>query len=144
MIIEFSICFLMIRRPPRSTRTDTLFPYTTLFRSRPDPARRCRGAAGLPGQCGNDHLLRYPDRRWRRGRARTVAAAGSLSACPAPDALPPLARLEPRKPHDPAETSPNNPVPHLLRGPGPPCAARPDRKGVMLGNVVAVRVKPGR
>src|SRR3546814_17999875 len=36
--------FLMIRRPPRSTRTDTLFPYTTLFRSlrRGDPARRCR------------------------------------------------------------------------------------------------------
>src|SRR3546814_19705070 len=27
------ICFLMIRRPPRSTLTDTLFPYTTLFRS---------------------------------------------------------------------------------------------------------------
>src|SRR3546814_7882121 len=26
-------CFLMIRPPPRSTRTDTLFPYTTLFRS---------------------------------------------------------------------------------------------------------------
>src|SRR3546814_17287070 len=26
--------FLIIRRPPRSTRTDTLFPYTTLFRSR--------------------------------------------------------------------------------------------------------------
>src|SRR3546814_12543005 len=29
----------MIRRPPRSTRTDTLFPYTTLFRSTPSPAR---------------------------------------------------------------------------------------------------------
>src|SRR3546814_10434856 len=29
--------FLMIRRPPRSTRTDTLFPYTTLFRSRRSP-----------------------------------------------------------------------------------------------------------
>src|SRR3546814_15976157 len=28
-----SFVFLMIRRPPRSTRTDTLFPYTTLFRS---------------------------------------------------------------------------------------------------------------
>src|SRR3546814_12435460 len=27
-------CFLIILRPPRSTRTDTLFPYTTLFRSR--------------------------------------------------------------------------------------------------------------
>src|SRR3546814_18914504 len=26
----------MLRRPPRSTRTDTLFPYTTLFRSEPD------------------------------------------------------------------------------------------------------------
>src|SRR3546814_12247173 len=30
--------FLMIRRPPRSTRTDTLFPYTTLFRSAADVA----------------------------------------------------------------------------------------------------------
>src|SRR3546814_14213454 len=29
----FYFVFLMIRRPPRSTRTDTLFPYTTLFRS---------------------------------------------------------------------------------------------------------------
>src|SRR3546814_18859281 len=29
----------MIRRPPRSTRTDTLFPYTTLFRSQSDPAK---------------------------------------------------------------------------------------------------------
>src|SRR3546814_17524552 len=29
--------FLMIRRPPRSTRTDTLFPYTTLFRSPQHP-----------------------------------------------------------------------------------------------------------
>src|SRR3546814_13105274 len=34
--------FLMIRRPPRSTRTDTLFPYTTLFRSRPS-------SSGQPG-----------------------------------------------------------------------------------------------
>src|SRR3546814_2360381 len=37
----------MIRRPPRSTRTDTLFPYTTLFRSPdvpppPRPSSRCR------------------------------------------------------------------------------------------------------
>src|SRR3546814_5586007 len=31
--LEFFFFFLMIRRPPRSTRTDTLFPYTTLFRS---------------------------------------------------------------------------------------------------------------
>src|SRR3546814_1589031 len=31
--IHVRFFFLMIRRPPRSTRTDTLFPYTTLFRS---------------------------------------------------------------------------------------------------------------
>src|SRR3546814_2632795 len=33
----------MIRRPPRSTRTDTLFPYTTLFRSAADGAARAAG-----------------------------------------------------------------------------------------------------
>src|SRR3546814_21012025 len=36
--------FLMIRRPPRSTRTDTLFPYTTLFRSAGLALRRARRA----------------------------------------------------------------------------------------------------
>src|SRR3546814_11672634 len=38
--------FLMIRLPPRSTRTDTLFPYTTLFRS------RVRGGRG--GRAGDE------------------------------------------------------------------------------------------
>src|SRR3546814_16622029 len=39
----------MMRRPPRSTRTDTLFPYTTLFRSRtPPPAAAPRRAALAP------------------------------------------------------------------------------------------------
>src|SRR3546814_2921435 len=33
MSVMYCFFFLMIRRPPRSTRTDTLFPYTTLFRS---------------------------------------------------------------------------------------------------------------
>src|SRR3546814_4269348 len=38
----------MIRRPPRSTRTDTLFPYTTLFRSRaPDASPIARSTARL-------------------------------------------------------------------------------------------------
>src|SRR3546814_16478180 len=43
--------FLMIRLPPRSTRTDTLFPYTTLFRScqpRLSADRRRHPAAGDP------------------------------------------------------------------------------------------------
>src|SRR3546814_16931910 len=40
------LCVLMIRRPPRSTRTDTLFPYTTLFRSAQYiPPRARRGPA---------------------------------------------------------------------------------------------------
>src|SRR3546814_4187292 len=33
IVVVLVFFFLMIRRPPRSTRTDTLFPYTTLFRS---------------------------------------------------------------------------------------------------------------
>src|SRR3546814_10801992 len=33
LFVWWYVFFLMIRRPPRSTRTDTLFPYTTLFRS---------------------------------------------------------------------------------------------------------------
>src|SRR3546814_10812621 len=41
----------MIRRPPRSTRTDTLFPYTTLFRSGRGPrARGARISQGFPAQ----------------------------------------------------------------------------------------------
>src|SRR3546814_3212855 len=47
----------MIRRPPRSTRTDTLFPYTTLFRSCDDPAPRARLAA-LIGYA-QDRLARH-------------------------------------------------------------------------------------
>src|SRR3546814_1349225 len=46
----------MIRRPPRSTRTDTLFPYTTLFRSacRRGGARRlCRRHVGVRGRRGH-------------------------------------------------------------------------------------------
>src|SRR3546814_4647503 len=59
----------MIRRPPRSTRTDTLFPYTTLFRSgqlahqSPQPvhalriggAQQRRAAIGLPAEVGDIH-----------------------------------------------------------------------------------------
>src|SRR3546814_4157344 len=54
----------MIRRPPRSTRTDTLFPYTTLFRSRAFQRRfhlvalldRCNL---ILATCGEEH--RHPD-----------------------------------------------------------------------------------
>src|SRR3546814_1985760 len=48
----------MIRRPPRSTRTDTLFPYTTLFRSVRDVVGAGRKARGV---CG-DVVRRRPVR----------------------------------------------------------------------------------
>src|SRR3546814_1211128 len=62
--------FLMIRRPPKSTRTDTLFPYTTLFRS--DDIRRATGAkvAAVTGDITTDEGRR-----------------AALAACPEPDVL---------------------------------------------------------
>src|SRR3546814_13448341 len=52
----FIIFFLMIRRPPRSTRTDTLFPYTTLFRSsrRDHHQDHPRGGARSHAGCRRD------------------------------------------------------------------------------------------
>src|SRR3546814_3490284 len=44
----------MIRRPPRSTRTDTLFPYTTLFRSPDRRTSHCR-ACGSLHEFGKDY-----------------------------------------------------------------------------------------
>src|SRR6056297_2188969 len=66
--------FLMIRRPPRSTRTDTLFPYTTLFRSPRHP--RLRGTARPVIGLRRD---RVPGRGRRLGRGadpRGVPALG--------------------------------------------------------------------
>src|SRR3546814_13486446 len=45
----------MIRRPPRYTRTDTLFPYTTLFRS--EIGKGWRQAADAPAPCLRTHIL---------------------------------------------------------------------------------------
>src|SRR3546814_17576720 len=49
LLILYLFFFLMILRPPRSTRTDTLFPYTTLFRSQvvAEEAHHGLGARGL-------------------------------------------------------------------------------------------------
>src|SRR3546814_13765174 len=49
--VEYFFCFLMIRRPPRSTRTDTLFPYTTLFRSLRYSASHAAATALVPAGC---------------------------------------------------------------------------------------------
>src|SRR3546814_16989643 len=69
-ILSSTFFFLMIRRPPRSTLTDTLFPYTTLFRS------------GLRGQSvhllgGNLDAVRLTDFRQQQSQAH--AADGDLT-----------------------------------------------------------------
>src|SRR3546814_9053511 len=57
------VFFLMIRRPPRSTRTDTLFPYTTLFRS----SYQARMPIGI--RCRKGFDLRAAVRRHHNHRA---------------------------------------------------------------------------
>src|SRR3546814_18942847 len=94
--------FLMIRRPPRSTRTDTLFPYTTLFRSArcgDRPRDRLLARHDRPC-CGPDRRL--ADRRSGMGgqaldlpdagfdRAGSVFGISLFPACP--DKLRELAR----------------------------------------------------
>src|SRR3546814_2672648 len=71
--------FLMIRRPTRSTRTATLFPYTTRFRSGRD--HRCRARAGLAVQDrrGLAHRRGGPRRSLRRS-AWLPGAHGRLGA----------------------------------------------------------------
>src|SRR3546814_7356441 len=83
MICIFSVFFflLMIRRPPRSTRTDTLFPYTTLFRSR--PLRRRWRRAGRRGGARTGAQYPPPPRAARRRRRRPRAVQGFRPQRPA-------------------------------------------------------------
>src|SRR3546814_6488044 len=66
----------MIRRPPRSTRTDTLFPYTTLFRS---TLRDTHGALGRETKFASGFLLerRRHERRVRLAGVRLVLGGGN-------------------------------------------------------------------
>src|SRR3546814_12034309 len=116
----------MITRPPRSTRTDTLFPYPTLFRSRrPVIAVRDGGLAGL-----------RPDLRPAVGLRRLHAELpGNDSRCPTgrgglhARALAVPSRLRPREPDQPG---PRPHPPHHHEFPPPvrrprarlPCLAR--------------------
>src|SRR3546814_13394121 len=69
MLLFSLFFFLMIRRPPRSTRTDTLFPYTTLFRS----ALPVMARAGLvPESAFHDKNNRALSFRCEGGQARII------------------------------------------------------------------------
>src|SRR3546814_1153542 len=64
MVLLVFLCFffLMIRRPPRSTRTDTLFPYTTLFRSGRKYSKNFAGVTAAPahGSRVAPHVNAFP------------------------------------------------------------------------------------
>src|SRR3546814_19352179 len=68
----FFVCFffLMIRRPPRSTRTDTLFPYTTLFRSPRQAWRAARRRTAHASLYRNDRRAADRPGPGRVGRCR--------------------------------------------------------------------------
>src|SRR3546814_2310749 len=68
----------MIRRPPRSTRTDTLFPYTTLFLSG-WPHRR-RGSGGADLLSATHRLYPRPDRGGLRPRGRSEEHTSELQS----------------------------------------------------------------
>src|SRR3546814_966297 len=74
----------MIRRPPRSTRTDTLSPYTTLFRS-----ARVGSARPGPADC-----LAYKSARPGTGRVDRIADAMAVGIVPGDDQSPGMGRSE--------------------------------------------------
>src|SRR3546814_10176174 len=73
-----SFFFLMIRRPPRSTRTDTLFPYTTLFRSRAAVRAPRDRRDGRRRRSAAPHRHRAPRRRPARRSEEHTSELQSL------------------------------------------------------------------
>src|SRR3546814_18783041 len=78
-LMSVSVFFLMLRRPPISTRTDTLFPYTTLFRSQGGLAESVltviREYMNIEGRdSGERRLLEVARRDLHRGQPRPPLA----------------------------------------------------------------------
>src|SRR3546814_15313395 len=74
----------MDRRPPRSTRTDTLFPYTTLFRSQ-QCAGRGKTSRDLQTPVDRDDLTRHPSELRTGERCDPLADIGRHAAAPERD-----------------------------------------------------------
>src|SRR3546814_12076533 len=73
----------MIRRPPRATRTDTLFPYTTLFRSPGDPVLEAKADGGSQrpvDDCKATRRAAEQQRRAERAVDRHFEAVDMLAA----------------------------------------------------------------
>src|SRR3546814_13260054 len=73
----------MIRLPPRSTRTDTLFPYTTLFRSRRQPSDVRNRAVRISGHAlaGGQRGVRLVDTSRSRAPIRASRTAYAMASC---------------------------------------------------------------
>src|SRR3546814_687010 len=91
----------MIRRPPRSTRTDTLFPYTTLFRSdrTMGPGNECRDDSLLVTRAAPPQTMGESDRPRRGSARRTRVRPGPRRRAAAG---PPQSKGEPPLPGRPA------------------------------------------
>src|SRR3546814_11115877 len=76
----------MIRRPPRSTRTDTLFPYTTLFRSCADASADTLRQVTQVNLLGTMFMAQEAVRRWRardvKGRMVNISSIASTLGAP--------------------------------------------------------------
>src|SRR3546814_8812471 len=89
LLFYILFCFLMIRRPPISTRTDTLFPYTTRFRSDntfPASATKVQALLGVPDCIAFDvaavcsgflYAVSVADSMLRTGAAKHALVIGS-------------------------------------------------------------------
>src|SRR3546814_14321903 len=76
-VLYYVFFFLMIRRPPRSTRTYTLFPYTTLFRSLAAPTQQSDAQQGLARAAPGSQERDAPALHGDRGTARPALGAGT-------------------------------------------------------------------
>src|SRR3546814_13952616 len=112
----------MIRRPPRATRTDTLFPYTTLFRSGAAPAHLRLARMHRPDLAGKAQAVALGDHRGGRSAAEHGDGLGAQQAL----------KRSPRRQHSPSATPRTQPLPRADA-----------RKSVVEGKRVSVRVYLG-
>src|SRR3546814_13644362 len=111
LVSVIAVFFLMIRRPPRSTRTDTLCPYTTLFRSDElvpkagygaladvEPAREIRLRCAAIGQRAQGFGALMGGEHWRASHMLSARhGAGAPLPCPRNDQ--PALKLGQHAPH---------------------------------------------
>src|SRR3546814_16047540 len=121
----------MIRRPPRATRTDTLFPYTTLFRS--DGRRLPRRT--IPRSDMSPHLAF----RWHQQKLRPIEFVQTVQL----DELLGIERQKAALVQNTQQFVSGKPANHVLLTGSRGTGQSSNRKGGVLGTRVSVRVSLG-